>query len=167
MRGINSLLEEHTASKVVENIALLYELIDQLTERHELEKFNIFADNYILTCGLYKPRLDYSRRCVSFCIELLDVIERFGKEHDLSITPRIGIDCGTVISGLISGQQYAYTLWGEPINIANRICYETPLNSMLVTQAVYEQLEERDAFQKHPALAIPRIGEVVLWEYNA
>ncbi|MGB0848484.1 MAG: adenylate/guanylate cyclase domain-containing protein [Thiolinea sp.] len=167
LRGINSMMAEHTASEVVDSIASLYGLIDQLTERHELEKFNIFADNYILTCGLYKPRLDYSRRCVSFCVDLLDLIERFNQEHDINITPRIGVDCGTVISGLISGQSYAYSLWGEPVNVANRICYEAPLNAMLVTQAVYEQLEESADFKSRASLEIPRIGEVELWEYNA
>ena len=72
-----------------------------------------------------------------------------------------------MISGLISGEQYAYSLWGEPVNIANRVCYEAPLNSMLVTQAIYEQLEESDAFTTHVPMEVPRIGEVALWEYSA
>lgn len=167
LRGINRIMEENTATTVVDRISRLYEVIDTLAARHELEKFNVLADNYILTCGLHKPRLDYSRRCVSFSIELLDLVRRFNQENDTNITPRIGIDCGAVISGLIGKKRYAYSLWGNPMSVANRICYEAKLNSILVTQAVYEQLEDNDFFLTHPPMEIPRIGQVVLWEHQS
>jgi class 3 adenylate cyclase len=109
--------------------------------------------------------LDYSRRCVSFGFEFLSLVERFNQENDFAIRPRISIACGGVVSGLIGKEDFTYSLWGDPVNIASRGCYEAKLNSLLITQAVYEQLEDKEAFNSHPALELPGIGSIELWEH--
>lgn len=165
LRGINNVIQDNPASVVVDHIDRLYDMIDSLVARHELEKLNLTSENYTLTCGLHKPRLDYSRRCVNFSIEFLSYIERYNLENNVNITPRIGIDSGQVVSGLIGQASYTYSLWGDPANIANRSCYDAKLNSIVITRSVYEQLEDKAVFSSHPSLDMPRIGTVELWEH--
>lgn len=128
-----------------EELALLNALVrsfDEAAERIGVEKVRTFRGAYLASSGLIVPRVDNVRRAVDFAIELRTAVERFNAQHDASVAVRVGVDTGTVKSGLVGRANLAYDLWGDAVNLAHRVQDAAGTPGIYVSQAVQQRLQE-------------------------
>ena len=107
-----------------QELGLLNDLMRQFDEAAAakgIEKVRTLREGYLASCGLIVPRVDSGRRTVEFALEMTRIIERFNGQHSASLSLRAGIDSGTVTSGLVGRSSIAYDMWGDAVNIANRV----------------------------------------------
>jgi class 3 adenylate cyclase len=171
-RGLNELIDtdkenNNNNNKNMENLSKLFNSFDAMAKRYEVDKLTLFGNNYVATCGLHKPRIDYARRCVHFSLELFNLVQRFNQEKNANLRLRIGINSGSVTAGIVGKEHFSYGLWGDTISIANRILYDAHADSLRITHKVYEQLTIKEYFQQCPLIHLDTIGEVSTWEYKA
>lgn len=167
-RGLNELINDSKQEeKRLEELSKLFNSFDEMAKRYEVDKLTLFGDNYVATCGLHKPRIDYARRCVHFALELFDLVQRFNQEQDVNLRLRVGINSGSVTAGIMGKEHFTYGLWGDTISIANRIRYDAHANALRITQNVYEQLTIKENFEKCPSIYLDTIGKIITWEYRA
>lgn len=91
------------------------------TEKYGLEKIKTIGDGYMAVCGLSVPRLDHDKRTVDFALEMLAFVHRFNYEKDLDLDVEIGINSGDVVAGVIGKNKLFYDVWGDIVNIVNRL----------------------------------------------
>lgn len=166
-RGLNELINDNKKNKGLKELSKLFNTFDSLARDYEVDKLTLFGDNYVATCGLHKPRIDYARRCVNFSLELFDLIQRFNQEKNVNLRLRIGIHSGSMVEGIVGKEHFTYGLWGETISIADRIRYDASFNTLRITQNVYDQLTIKQYFERGPLLHLDALGQVETWEYNA
>ena len=95
--------------------------LDELADRMGLEHVRTTRSGYLAGCGVALPRVDNARRAVDFALEAQAVLGRFGVRYDRPLGLRVGIDTGTVTSGLVGRSHVAYDLWGDAVSLAFRV----------------------------------------------
>jgi class 3 adenylate cyclase len=117
----------------------LVEAFDGAAERYGIEQVRSMQDNGLLaTCGLVVPRVDHASRTIAFANELTDIVQRFNDQHDAGLAIRAGIDSGPVTSGLVGQRSKIYALWGEAVDLANRVHAATKSPGVFVSDRVHE-----------------------------
>jgi len=133
-----------------EVVSLLNELVtafDEMTDKYGLEKIKTIGDGYMAVCGLGVPRLDHDKRTVDFALEMLSFVRRFSYEKGLHLDLRIGINSGDVVAGVIGKNKLLYDVWGDSVNIANRLKSACPPGSIFVSQDICSRLTELYDFE--------------------
>ncbi|MGV6857881.1 MAG: adenylate/guanylate cyclase domain-containing protein [bacterium] len=163
LNGSTAYVDSMEPSEAVKELNQLISTFDDAAEQHGVEKISTVGDTYIAACGLTVARLDHAKRTVAFAKDMMDIVERYNKHSHSHLGLRIGIHSGPVIGGIIGTTNYVYDIWGESVNVASRIRYEAPLNSILVTETVYERLANKDGFEQQSAIKTKAMGSIKIW----
>lgn len=126
----------------VDSVAILNSLaeaFDEAAERNGVEQVRSMQDNGLLaTCGLVVPRVDHASRTIAFANEVTDIVARFNDQNGAHLAVRAGIDSGPVSSGLVGQRSKIYALWGEAVDLANRVHAATKVPGIFVSDRVHE-----------------------------
>ena len=119
----------------------LVEAFDTAAERHGVEQVRSMQDNGLLsTCGLVVPRVDHASRTIAFAREVTEILHGFNDQHDSQLAIRAGIDSGPVSSGLVGQRSTIYALWGEAVDLANRVHAATNSAGVFVSDRVHDSV---------------------------
>ncbi|MEG3841782.1 adenylate/guanylate cyclase domain-containing protein [Microcoleus sp. herbarium14] len=153
-----------------EVVGLLNELVtafDEMTEKYGLEKIKTIGDGYMAVCGLSVPRLDHDKRTVDFGLKMLSFVRRFSYEKGLHLDLRIGINSGDVVAGVIGKNKLIYDVWGDSVNIANRLKSACPPGSIFVSQDICDRLPELYDFELVGEIQEPGKKQLVAWQLKS
>lgn len=105
-----------------------------------LEHVRTTRNGYLAGCGVVVPRVDNARRTVDFALEAQAVLARFGVLHRKPLALRVGLDTGTVSSGLVGRSHVAYDLWGDAVSLAFRVQGDAAGPGVFATDRVVQRL---------------------------
>jgi class 3 adenylate cyclase len=134
-----------------ESVAILNDLVtafDEAGERYGMEKIKTTGDSYLTICGLSVPYLDYDKRAIDYALDLLVIMRRFNLERGFQLNLQIGINSGDVVAGIVGRHKVIYDVWGNAVNVASTLKDHCPPGGILVSQAVYQRLQ--DVYQFEP-----------------
>lgn len=143
----DKLSESLTAYEIVSILNDLVTAFDEATERYGMEKIKTMGDSYMAVCGLSVPCLDHDKRAIDFALEMLVIIHRFNHEREFKLNIRIGINSGNVVAGIIGRNKFIYDVWGNTINVATEMKSACPPGDILVSQDVYNRLQDLYDFE--------------------
>lgn len=146
--GFGKLSKTLEASEVINILNDLVTVFDQAAQKHGLEKIKTIGDNYMAVCGLSVPHLDHHKRAVDLALEMLSLTHRFSHEREYQLDLQVGIHCGDVFAGTVGRNKIVYDVWGNTVNIANRLKEECPEGGILVSPAVYHSLHDLYEFEQ-------------------
>jgi len=144
--------------ELVELLNLIFSTFDNLTEQYELEKIKTIGDAYMVVGGVPRLMPDHVERIADMALAMQQEIKRFKLVDDHPITLRIGIHTGPVIAGVMGARKFIYDLWGDTVNIANRMESHGEAGRIQVTEAVYDRLKQRHVFQARGSVPIKGKG---------
>ena len=124
----------------------LFRRFDRLVERHGLEKIKTIGDAYVAVAGAPIPVADHAHASAAMA---LDVLAEAGMARWPSgdpITVRVGVATGPAVAGVIGDRRFAYDLWGDTMNLANRLEENAPPGRILVSDATATGLTDRFEF---------------------
>ena len=128
-----------------ETVSLLNDLIiafDNAAEKYGVEKHKTIGSGYMAVCGLSVPRLDHAKRTIDFAKEMLRILRRFNREKNTELKLRIGVNSGSVVAGIVGKDKFIYDLWGDTVNLANRLQSHGEWNTIQVSQSVHNRIAE-------------------------
>jgi class 3 adenylate cyclase len=124
----------------------LFRRFDQLVERHGLEKIKTIGDAYVAVAGAPIAMADHALASAAMA---LDVLAEAGKARWPSGDPivvRVGVATGPAVAGVIGDRRIAYDLWGDTMNLANRLEENAPPGRILVSDPTATGLTDRFEF---------------------
>lgn len=148
LTGFTKLSESMTAYEFVATLNQLVTAFDEATERYGIEKIKTIGDSYMAVCGLSVPYLDHDKRTVDFALEMFAIVRRFNHERGFKLNIQIGINSGDVLAGIIGKNKFMYDVWGDTINVAHKMKSACPPGFILVSQDVYNRLQDLYDFEQ-------------------
>ncbi len=153
-----------------EVVSLLNELVtafDEMTDKYGLEKIKTIGDGYMAVCGLTVQRLDHDKRTVDFALEMLAFLRRFNYEKGLHLEMEIGINSGDVVAGVIGKSKLLYDVWGDTVNIANRLKSACTPGAIFVSQNICDRLHDLYDFEQVGEIQEPGKEKLVAWQLKS
>lgn len=115
-------------SALVNYLNKVFTKMDKLSSRNRVYKVETVKEVYMAASGLPQPDDDHMNQIAHFALDIKDyLIDKpkaltiDGYQNLESPTLKIGINCGTVIAGVIGKLCPRYRLFGDTVNVAARM----------------------------------------------
>jgi len=146
LRGFTSISEQLDPDRVVPLLNEFFSLLTEITFRHEGTVFHMAGDCLMLGFGVPLAQPDCAERAVRAAREMLasfGELARVWKErYQIEAGLGIGINEGDVVAGNVGSASYmSYTLVGDTVNIASRLCQRARAGEMLFSSALKRSLD--------------------------
>ncbi|EFP05972.1 hypothetical protein CRE_04898 [Caenorhabditis remanei] len=119
-----TLASKCTPLQVVSLLNELYTVFDSIIEKHDVYKVETIGDGYLCVSGLpHRNGNEHIRHIARMAIELISSLSifRIGHMPNERINLRIGINCGSVVAGVVGLTMPRYCLFGDSVNTASRM----------------------------------------------
>lgn len=163
MVGFTALSSKTSAAEIVEMLNGLFSLFDEAARELGIEKIKTIGDCYMAVCGLPSPCADHAARMARMALRMLEATHRYGKEKNLKLEIRIGLNSGPVVAGVIGVTKFIYDLWGDTVNLASRMESTGLPGQIQVTRTVYEHLNDGFEFESRGVVQVKGKGEIETW----
>lgn len=141
--GFTKLSANLSPAELVELLNEIFSAFDDLADKYGLEKIKTIGDAYMVVGGLPTPRKDHAEAIAEMALDILDKINGIPAQQEQSLKVRIGIHTGAVEAGVIGTKKFAYDLWGDTVNTANRMESHGIPGAIQVTKTTYERLYDK------------------------
>ena len=153
--------QETTPERVVRILDDLFSALDDLAERHGLEKIKTIGDAYMAVGGLPEPRPDHAEAVAEMALAMREEVARHLDPGGRPLAVRIGIDTGPVVAGVIGRRKFSYDLWGDTVNTASRMESHGVAGCIQVTDRAYRRLRDSYRFERRGPIQVKGKGELV------
>ncbi|NET40074.1 MAG: PAS domain S-box protein, partial [Cyanothece sp. SIO1E1] len=141
----------------------IFSEFDQLAERHGLEKIKTIGDAYMLAGGLPTARPDHPEAIAAMALDMQKAIANFKRSPSETFSLRIGINTGPVVAGVIGIKKFIYDLWGDAVNVANRMETQGIAGKIQVTANTYERLKDTYHLEKRGVIPVKGKGKMMTY----
>lgn len=154
IRGFTSYSEKHSPQQVVDMLNEYFELMVDVIFKYEgtLDKF--IGDEIMAVWGAPIAHPDDTERAVRCAIEMQQVLESYNaereSEHDI-LRMGIGLNTGEVVAGYMgSTKSMNYTVMGDTVNIASRVCSAAGPGEVIIGENTCAQVRDLIVSEKLP-----------------
>ncbi|MBC8070021.1 MAG: FHA domain-containing protein [Deltaproteobacteria bacterium] len=155
IRGFTSMSERHTPEQMVRTLNAYFEVMVDVLFRNSGTLDKYVGDEIIGLFGAPVQRPDAPVLAVRCALEMQRALEEFNRMREAdgveTVHVGIGVNTGPVIAGAIgSSRTLQYTVIGDAVNVASRLCSAAGPDEVLISQSTYElvrgqvAVEDRD-----------------------
>jgi adenylate cyclase len=158
--GFTSLTKRLSPGHLVEVLNEIFSLLDELTERHGVEKIKTIGDAYMVVAGAGVTRVNTASGIADFALDMVRDINNYAVVNNFPLALRVGISTGQVISGVIGTKKLSFDLWGDTVNLASRMESNSGQGQIQVSETTYWRLHGQYEFSARRRIAVEGMGEV-------
>lgn len=146
LRGFTSMAEQLDPHEVVPLLNEYFSLLTEITFRHEGTVFHMAGDCLMLAFGVPLEQPDSAQRAVRAAREMLagfaELSRAWKARYQIEAGLGIGINEGDVVAGNVGSSSYmSYTIIGDTVNIAARLCQRARAGEMLFSSTLKRSLD--------------------------
>ncbi len=152
IRGFTSMSETMPPNEVVETLNEYFNLMIEIIFKYNGTLDKIIGDALMVIYGAPNSTDKDTENAVLTAIEMQEKLIEFNQQRIIHskqpITIGIGINRGRVISGNIgSRQQMNFTVIGDSVNLASRLCSAAKADEIIVSDTVWKQVKSNKLFK--------------------
>lgn len=137
--GISQFVGSGSQEVARDRVEQLVEALDSAAKLHGLRRVKVVGDAWVAVCGLETPRVDHIARSISVAMDVVAPVSNIDQDDSASKTS-VGVSTGPVSAGLAGSEHLMYDAWGPTVAEANRLARIAPPGTILVSEAVMQQL---------------------------
>ncbi len=169
-REFTRLVESLEPASVVEQLHQHFAKFDDIVAQHRLEKLKTIGDAFMAAGGLPEPNRTHALDACLAALEILDHMARLNRQREKLRLPawevRIGINTGPLIAGVVGKHKFTYDVWGNTVNVAERIeaaCIPGRIN---VSESTWGQIKSRFDCEARGDVEVKHKGRVGMFFVN-
>jgi len=136
--GFTEFCEQEDPCRVIEYLHGLFSEFEAICARHKLEKIKTIGDSFMATAGLEEFVRNPVRACINAGLEMLAAAQARTPPREL----RIGIDFGSVVTGIVGTSRFQYDIWGRAVNMASRVESEGENGRINLSEAAWLEVTD-------------------------
>ncbi len=142
-KGFSLLAGKMEPEALVQEIDHCFRAFDEIMEMYGLEKIKTVGDAYLCAGGMSSQnKEDTAAQVVKAALEIqafleATVIQR-KEENRPFFEARIGIHSGPVVAGIVGIKKFAYDIWGDTVNIAERLQSNGEVGKVNISKSTYD-----------------------------
>ena len=147
IRGFTSMSEKMEPERVVTTLNEYFSEMIDIVFKHNGTLDKIIGDELMVLYGAPISGDNDTQRAVETAVEMQQKIKDLNKEREQRKEPPIlvgaGINKGLVVSGNIGSRDLMdYTVIGDTVNVASRLCAAAGPGEIMVSESVYKTTQE-------------------------
>lgn len=145
IRGFTPMSENTPPAEVLQMLNEYFEMIVGVVFRHEGTVDKFMGDEIMVIWGAPVAHSDDPIRAVRAALEIRTELDAFNRKRtaqgEADIQVGIGINSGSLVAGYIgSSQTMSYSVIGDTVNTASRLCAAAQAGQIIVSQHTFEQM---------------------------
>ena len=153
--------------EIVKELDFYFMAFDQIVERNGLEKIKTIGDAYMAVGGLPIANESNAYDAINAGLEMQDFVEKIRSKKEEIGEPflqlRLGINTGEVVAGVVGKNKFAYDVWGNTVNIANRIELAGLRGKVNVSFSTYQLAKKYFKFKARGVVEMKGMGEAPMF----
>ena len=145
IKGFTQIAEDYKPTDLVKRLDNLFREIDKIIEKHQLEKIKTIGDAYMAAGGVPLRDKENPINSVLAALEIQSFMEKekskIKNKEEEPWELRIGLHTGDVIAGVIGTKRIAYDIWGNTVNVANRMEMSGEVGKVNISGTTYEYIK--------------------------
>lgn len=140
--GFSKYAAQLTPEEIIRELDLYFTQFDEIIIRNHLTKLKTIGDAYMCIGGI--PKENYTH-AIDVCLAALEIQNLLSQANEIRkllnsffFELRIGINTGPVISGIIGKERFAFDVWGDTVNIAQRLESTSEPNKINISLSTYQ-----------------------------
>jgi len=129
--------------ELVRRLNGLFSRFDTLAVELGVEKIKTVGDAYMAAAGVPVAMAEHAEVAALMALRMLEELKRYNTEHDLDIVLRIGMHSGKLVAGVIGKNKFVYDLWGDTVNVAQRMESHGEPGEIQITEVTYGLVKDR------------------------
>ena len=123
--GFTRLVETMEPASVIDQLDLHFTKFDDIMADHRLEKLKTIGDAYLAVGGVPEFNRSHATDASLCALRIIDHLTKLNRQREKLHLPawqvRIEINTGPVIAGVVGKHKFTYDIWGNTVNIAQRV----------------------------------------------
>ena len=152
-----------SAIKLVEELNDIFGHFDDIMEEFQIEKIETIGDAYMAACGLPEENADHALRCIDAAKQMIKFLKNRNKKNEIQWEMRVGIHSGPVVAGVVGKKKYAYDLFGDTVNTANRIETNGEVGKINISSSTYQEIKDRFSCEYRGKIQTKGKGELDMY----
>ncbi len=165
--GFTRFSESLEPGRLVQSLDRYFSAFDEIVERHGLEKIKTIGDSYMCAGGLPGSSRSHVVETCLAGVEMLETVTGINTERKKegldAWEMRVGIHAGPVMSGVVGRRKFTYDIWGDVVNIAQRLQVAGAPGRINVSEAVFNRVNQLFDIEPRGAIAIDGKGPVPMY----
>lgn len=149
-----------------EMVGLLNEIFshfDSLVDQYGVEKIETVGDEYMAACGVPRPNANHARAVALLALDMCAYMASFPMQYGRRLEIRIGIHSGPIVAGVIGRKKFAFELFGDTVNTANRMQSHGVPGKVQITHSTYELIKDEFVCEPRGKMLVKGKGEMETW----
>ena len=173
IRGFTAMSEKMKPEEVVYLLNNYFESMIDVVFSNNGTLDKIIGDELMVLYGVPLKQENDAQRAVDSAKQMFQALERFNDKIANEGLPKlrigIGINQGKVVCGNIgSERQMNYTVIGDAVNLAARLCSHAKEGQIVISKSVFSKLENHQGFdEKDPIFVKGKTKQIQNWIFNA
>lgn len=125
LKEFTKIAEITSPIELVNELDMYFAAFDEIIDKYGIEKIKTIGDAYLAAGGLGKRGYNHAENMIRAALEIQEFMQDENKkrvERGQRIWEiRIGIHTGEIVAGVVGKNKFAYDIWGDTVNCANRL----------------------------------------------
>jgi len=160
--GFTELVSQISPRKLVDELNEIFSNFDKIVKANGLEKIKTIGDAYMASIGL-RGEKDHAYQAVQASKKMLKYLEMRNETNEIKWQMRIGLHSGEVVGGTIGSDKLGFDLWGDTVNIANRIESAGKINKINISKETHELIKESFDFEYRGQIEVKGKGRIEMY----
>jgi adenylate cyclase len=154
--GFTSLSEKMSPEQVGEFLAEIFHYLDQCARVYGGTVDKFIGDAVMVIFGAPHKDPEHAYHAIACAVLMQQAVRRMNRQRRLRgeapVQVRVGLNSGEMFAGLLgSTQRMDYTVVGDAVNLASRLCNEARPGEILVSAPLYRAIKGRPGLRAaHP-----------------
>lgn len=169
-KGFTRLTETLEPARLLAQLDQNFGRFDEIARANRLETLKTIGDAYLCAGGLPDPNRTHAVDACLAALQMQAFIHSNNRQRErLRLSPwelRIGINSGSVIAGLVGQRRFTYDVWGNAVNITQRLEEACEPGRINISASTLHQVARLFETEPRGSVEVKNVGAIDMYFLN-